>query len=543
MVHTLIETIAHARKDSCGDLLAPIQYETLHDPQGLHDGIKAAARILDALARGEKVAVYADFDADGIPAAVILHDVLKKIGFPEVRVYIPHRDNEGYGFHAHAVETLAKEGIQLIITVDVGIQGHEGVMVANDAGMDVIVTDHHEQGETVPPAYAVVHPARGNYPFKGLCGSGVAYKLAQLCMREARTRNLPALAEVPEGWEKWLLDMVAIATVADMVPLVDENRTLVHFGLEVLRRARRPGIQALCKKGRIQARDITEDDIGFVIAPRINAASRMDCPELAYYLLIAEDAETADRHAVELERLNAKRKGKVAAIVRAAREKVITHAHGAVAVIGDPAWSPALLGLAANSVLEGRTGVVCLWGRDGRGVLKGSCRSDGSVHVTEMFRSAKVALDEAGGHKCAGGFSVSHEMIHALEDSFIEAANHIPEDTTEVHDRCVCALADLSPRLYVELRALAPFGVGNEKPLLEFANVQVSDVRVFGKEGNHTEVMLVGPRGSIRAFEFFKTPDQFSVTPAPGSTVTIIGSLEKESFGRRGVALRIKDIH
>lgn len=261
--------------------LNPSYDDMTNDPYLLKDMEKGVVRILGAIDAHEKIAVYSDFDADGIPGGIILHDFFKKIGYDNFVNYIPHRDTEGYGFHKDAVRALSKEGVTLIITVDVGITAVDTVVYAQELGVDCIVTDHHEPLDTIPSAVAVINPKQATctYPFSGLCGAGVAYKLVQALLQEAR------FSHIPRGWEKWLLDLVAIATVADMVPLVDENRALVHWGLYVLRKSQRPGLIALLRKLRIQQRFVTEEDIGFFIGPRINAASRMGHPQDAFELL------------------------------------------------------------------------------------------------------------------------------------------------------------------------------------------------------------------------------------------------------------------
>lgn len=530
--------------------LRPDYERDTHDPFLLSDTQKAVTRITKAIDGNERIAVYADFDCDGIPGAVVLHDVFKKIGHDNTRIYIPHRHDEGYGFHQDAVDTLLAEGVSLIITVDVGCAAHDTVAYAQDRGIDVIVTDHHELSTPAPEPYALVHPQRAEYPFTGLCGAGVAFKLAQALIAHGRSQSCAWAEEIPEGWEKWLLDMVAIATVADMVPLVDENRALVHFGLLVLRKSRRVGIQALCKKLRVDQRNLTEDDIGFLIAPRINAASRMDCPELGFRLLATDDIKEAESLAAQLQTLNNKRKGVVASLVREARIIAGERFEGVpAAVFGNPEWKPSLLGLVANSVMDGREGIVCVWGRDGKGELKGSCRSDGSVHVAELFAEAKErgALLACGGHECAGGFSVSHEQVHILPEVFGEIAEQkkahgeARDDAPEAHDM---PLAHARIDTYRELTALAPFGVGNPKPLLRMRAV-VHSAKLFGKEQQHTEVVLTDPdkRFLVRAFDFFRSPETFSHPPEPGKEVYVVGTLERDAFkGRDAVALRLVDI-
>ncbi len=523
--------------------------------QGTHSalllaGVQAAAwRVVQAGERKEKVAVYGDFDADGIPGAVILHDFFVKIGTQPI-IYIPHRHNEGYGLHPAAIEKLHEQGVTLIITVDVGISGHAGALRAKELGIDLIITDHHEVPAELPAAYAIVHPrlicgeTKAQYPFVHLCGAAVAFKLVQAAIAVGREQNIPTYLAIPEGWEKWLLDMVGIATLSDMVPLVGENRVLASFGLMVLRKSPRKGVRALCKKNRIDQRSITEEDIGFTITPRINAASRMDEPELAFRLLATQDGDEADVLAATLEKLNTKRKGAVASVVKVARAKVLErHPDDFVAVVGDPSWKPALLGLAANSLLDGRKGVVCLWGRDGTGTLKGSCRSDGSVHVTEMFAAAGVALEESGGHACAGGFSVSLDEVHTLHAHFSQVARTVPAARATVSVPHAIHPRELTYALYESLRILAPFGVGNEKPQLELPDVLIEEVRVFGKEGNHTEIIVSKDGYRIRAFQFFKTPDDFTKLPAVGDTCTLQGSVERDQFkGLRKVALRTVDV-
>src|SRR3989338_4957707 len=418
LVRSLLAKRGVESADDIAAFLNPEYGLHTHDPFLLEGMDVAVARLLLAIAQNERIAVYADFDCDGIPGAAVLSDFFRKIKYENFEVYLPHRGREGYGFHTAAIAELAKREVKLIVTVDVGTTAVEAVAFAKEKGVDVIVTDHHEIPGALPEAVAVLNPKLGSYPFPHLCGAAVAFKLAQALLRsptgELRKGAAVTLAEkhgIPEGWEKWLLDMVAIATVADMVPLVGENRVLTHWGLQVLRKSPRAGISALCNAVRIRKADITEDDIGFSIAPRVNAASRMDEPDLALRLLTTEDRDEAEQLAAQLEKLNASRKGVVGGIVREAKKHMTARfpVEEHVVVLGNPEWKPALLGLAANSLMNDRGGVVCLWGRDANGKLKGSCRSDGAVSVVDLFVNAGDALEEYGGHAASGGFSVSHE--------------------------------------------------------------------------------------------------------------------------------------
>ena len=561
MISDLVTTLLHKRgitdTDAIGKFLKPDFVRDVHDPFLLHDMERAVARVFAAIDAGEKIAVYSDFDCDGIPGASVLSDFFAKIGYTNVEIYIPHRDREGYGFHVGASDELKTRGVSLIITVDVGGAAVESVAHANSLGIDVIICDHHEVTAILPAAVAVVNPklpstssGQAAYPFKDLCGSAVAWKLVCALLIEGRKLGLPAFSAIPEGWEKWLLDLVAIATVADLVPLVGENRALAHFGLTVLRKSPRLGIRALCAKTRLRQFEITEDDIGFSIAPRINAASRMDEPEIAFKLLTTKDADEAEACAAHLESLNRKRRGVVAAIVREARSRIKARfgAGEKVIVLGDVEWKPALMGLAANSIMEDRGGVVLMWGRDANGKLKGSARSDGSLSVVELFTKAGDAFEEFGGHHASGGFSVSHDSVHTLHEALTKAADELSSVRKEVVVPTTDAdlsLKQVTTVLLRDLSSLAPFGMGNPKPLFRVRNTRITFARQFGKDMNHTEVTIVCPESGVqqRAFQFFRTPMDFTVAPSPGTLVDMLATIEKDSFkGPDRLALRIEDI-
>jgi single-stranded-DNA-specific exonuclease len=522
---------------------------------------KAVDRVLRAIERNERIAVYADFDCDGIPGASVLSDFFTKIGYGNLpdgkagfEVYLPHRDREGYGFHTEAIQKLAEREVKLIITVDVGTVAFDGVAFANNKGIDVIVTDHHEITGPFPEAFAILNPKREPYPFSGLCGAAVAFKLVQATLIEGKKRGLEKFVAIPDGWEKWLLDLVAIATVADMVPLVGENRALSFWGLSVLRKSARPGITALCNQLRLKKSELTENDIGFSIAPRVNAASRMDEPDLALRLLTTRDAREAETIAAHLEELNASRKGIVAGIVRAARKRVSERYTETdhIVVLGDTAWKPALLGLAANSIMSDRGGIVCMWGRDANGNLKGSCRSDGAIGLPELFAASRDSFIECGGHNASGGFSVSHERAHTLADDLAKAVALLesaaapvePKEEAAAHDAIV-TLREISWPLLRDIGRLAPYGIGNPKPVFRISRVTVSSMKAFGKDKNHFEIVLVSPETgtSIRAFDFFRSVDGFSHLPVVGEEATVLATLERDSFRSPArLALRIVDV-
>jgi len=521
-------------------------YETqLHDPFLLHQMDEAVSRIFKAIASGERIAIYSDYDCDGIPGAVVLHDFFKAIGYENFINYIPHRHFEGFGFSSYAVEKLSDQGASLIITVDCGTSDHDAVTFAQERGIDVIITDHHEPKESLPAAVAVVNPKVGDtYPFKGLCGSGVAYKVVQALI--ARNQK-EALFSLKPGWEKWWLDMVALATIADMVPLVGENRTLAHFGLQVLRKSRRPGLQRLLQKQRASMPHLNEDDIGFTIAPRINAASRMDTPEYAFYVLSSQDEAEAGNYVDHLEHLNNERRGVVAAMTKEINNRLLKlESIDSVIVLGNPDWRPSLVGLVANKLAETHKRPAFLWGRDGNGVYKGSCRSDGKVSVVSLMDAAPHLFVEHGGHHFSGGFGVHEDHIHTfgteINRVFKELGNQLQFDLTQTVDASL-SLDAVTSTFVREQSLLAPFGDSNPKPLYLFSKVVPREVSVFGKTKEHTKLLFDTKGVAREAICFFMLPESFAREPKAGEPLDLYAHVEQSYFmGRLQTRLRIVDI-
>jgi single-stranded-DNA-specific exonuclease len=347
------------------------------------------------------------------------------------------------------------------------------------------------------------------------------------------------------GQEKWWLDMVGLATMADMVPLVGENRILAHFGLTVLRKTKRRGLHELYRTQRIDARYLSDDDIGFTIAPRVNAASRMGRPHDAFNMFTASNDGDAVSSAAHLERINNERKGVVAALVKDMKKRLATRDVGNVVVIGDPEWRPSLLGLAANSIVEEYGRPAFVWGRDGRNVLKGSCRSSGSVSVVALMERARDHFIEFGGHHASGGFAVRedriHSLPHALNDAF-DPSDATLRDTTDVVLDADLSIDDVTDSFHRLLSTLSPFGVGNPKPLFRFRGVMPERVTSFGKGKEHTRALFRGRRTTVDAIAFFTAPDGF--TSAFGKTpVDMIAHIERSYFmGRPELRLRIVDV-
>lgn len=548
----LIELLSHrgvTSKVDAEDFISPSYEKYNHDPFLLPDMERGVERILLAIERREKICIWSDYDCDGIPGGALLHDFFKLIKYENFINYIPHRHIEGYGLNEKGIELLAQDGVELILTVDSGITDKAPVAKANELGVDVIVTDHHlplrkknEDGvemDDLPEAIAVINPKRegSSYPFDGLSGTGVAWKLILAVL----SRNRFGVAE---GQEKWLLDLVGIATVADMMPLVDENRMLVHFGLVVLRKTKRHGLRKLYSILRLKPNTITEEDIGFSIAPRINAASRMDMPRDAFELLVAKTEDDAHALARHLDKINNQRKGVVSATVKEVKARL--HEEGVpegVIVMGNPTWRPGLLGLVANSIAETHNKPVFLWGREGGETIKGSCRSDGVISVVEMMAEAKSIFLDFGGHKYSGGFSVSEENVHGLRDALSGAyatLNMTQREEEEIVLDRELSLEEVGQALSV-LSKLAPFGIGNEKPKFLIKGALLTAVKFFGKEGNHLEFVFEDAnRRKVSGITFFSAPEDFTAHPQEGLRHDLVAHVERDWAGRP--RLRVVDV-
>jgi single-stranded-DNA-specific exonuclease len=556
-------------KEEAEAFLLPDYEKDLPDPFLLKDMDKAVERILTAIKKEEKIVIFSDYDADGIPGAVILHDFFEKINYKNFTNYIPHRDLEGFGLNEEAIDEFKKDKVKLIITVDCGIADLAEAEKIHKHKIDLIITDHHEPKDKLPKAVAVIDPKRADckYPFKDLCGAAVAFKLVQAILvvikskkhplrltRTNRSKDIFLDFIITDGWEKWLLDVVGIATLSDMVPLIGENRALAHYGLKVLRKSPRIGLMKLLSLLKIKQSEITEDDIGFSISPRINAASRMGNPEDAFKLFVAKDEVEADTFARHLDHINNERKGVVASMVKEVR-KIMKERLGEnanekkVVVIGNPDWKPSLLGLVANSLVDDHSCPVFLWGRDGGNVLKGSCRSDGSVSLIDLMMEVEVGIfEEFGGHTMSGGFSVVQEKVHLLEEKLqisyekvILKGNFKPEEP--IADMKI-SLDQVSMDNYKLLEKLAPFGVGNPKPLFLFEGVIIENVKMFGKEVNHLEVTFKNSHGkSIKAIGFFMSAVFGSFEIKAGDKINLLANFERSTFrGFTELRLRIVDL-
>ncbi len=533
-------------QDEAERFLQPNFERDLHDPFLMLNMWKVVDRILLAVSQNEKIVVYGDYDCDGIPASVILHDFFKKIGYQNFYVYIPHRHLEGYGLNIGAIEKFAADNVKLLITVDNGITDVEEVDRANGLGIDVIITDHHLPQEKVPNAFAILNSKQetDDYPFDMLCGAGVAFKLVQALLSRGRTEW-----KVKEGWEKWLLDMAGLSTIADMVPLHGENRALAYFGLKVLQRSSRPGLMKLLYKARVDQGSLTEEDVGFTIGPRINAASRMGEPIYGFRTLAETDQALAGAHADYLETKNNERKRAVDKMMREV-EKIMKDDDGSpVIVIGNREWAPGVVGLAAGRIVDKYKRPAFVWGREGANEIKGSCRSDGKVNLVDLMVAGGEGLFTGmGGHALAGGFSVSEENVSQLSKKLSEAYIQIKKDSGDEKEEArevdkKISIDDVTLPNYELISQMAPFGVGNRRPLFLLEDLEIISVNFFGSTQSHLRLDFKNSWGDIVSAILFKYKDKTEGDFVTGDGVSLLAHIGKDSFGYKEKArLRIVEI-
>jgi single-stranded-DNA-specific exonuclease len=527
-------------------------YET-HDPFLMSDMRRAVDRIFKAISEDQHITIYSDYDCDGIPGGVVLHDFFKKINYYNFDNYIPDRASEGYGLNKEAIDQISDHKTSLIITVDLGITAVDEVLYAKEKKIDVIITDHHLPHDQLPKAYAILNPKKidDNYPFKELCGAGVAFKLVQAMIVDSQASKLSlpdgSIVSVPFGWEKWLLDMVSLATLSDMVPLVGENRIFARFGLLVIQKTKRPGLVSLFKKLKIDQRYVSEDDIGFMVAPRLNAASRMDSPHRAFELLSTTDWVMAKTLSDHLSKINDERKKIVATIMRDVNKHLDKREIKDVIVIGNPNWRAGILGLVASKITEKYHKPSFVWGSDGdENIIKGSCRSEGDINVVDLMSHSEDALISFGGHECAGGFATNKEKVHLLENALNKAYPLLKKEgeikkVTFLDRELNLDLVDSSFEKI--LSKLSPHGIGNPKPTFVFQKVNIDSVRNFGKDESHLELIVSSGSSRKKAISFFKNKDSFKGAILKDQSVDLIATIERSRFlGREELRLRIIDI-
>lgn len=488
-----------------------------HDPFLLPDMEKAVKRLQVAHKKKEKVVIYGDYDIDGLTASSVLLESFTKFGI-EASVFIPNRFIEGYGLSSKAIETLAGQGAQLIVTVDCGSLSHKEIDRANELGVDVIVTDHHSVAETMPAAIATINPKRTDhtYPFIDLAGVGVAFKLVQAL----QTR----LDGLPEGQEKWLLDLVALGTVCDVVTLVDENRANVFWGLQVMKKTRRPGIKLLMAVSRVEPATLNARSLGFGLGPRLNAAGRLETAQLALDLLTAADSEMALALAEQLDGMNTARRTEQDRIFQEAIIQAEQRASDPVLIVSDPSWSHGIIGIVAAKLLERYYKPTFVLQELEDGTAKGSARSFGDFSAVEGIRATEQHLIKGGGHKLAAGVTLKTEHIDTWREAMqsycrglklVDQLRHLePQADAELEDFSLWTESEIDA-----LDALEPYGNGNKSPVFSVGSLTVASRRTMGAENQHVKYRLIDRNGEQREFVAFSAADRF--TAVEGEKVRI----------------------
>jgi len=466
------------------------QDRPLHDPFLLKGMDVAVARIVQAVERGERVAVYGDFDADGVTSTALLTQTLRALG-ATVAPYIPDRVDEGYGLNPDALERLARRGARLVITVDCGIRSVVEVAYGNRLGLDMIVTDHHSVGPRLPPALAVINPKQPGcaYPFKELAGVGVAFKLAQ-----ALLQTLPPSVIKHALSKKHLLDLVALGTVSDVVPLLGENRSLVQRGLAQLSKPGRKGLLALMEKASVRPERVNSTAIGFILGPRINAAGRLHSAMLAYYLLMTGDQEKAVHYAEQLNHLNQERQRLTLEATELARSQVVDEAGRVpyLLFVASSDFKAGLVGLVASRLTDEfyRPAVVIEWGEE---ESRASCRSIPEFHITQALDECADLLVRHGGHAAAAGFTARNDDLPALQ----ERLQNLAQQALSAVDLVPCLQIDAELTLgaelydlYNQIALLQPFGEGNPEPVFISRGLQVGSRQAVGQEGQHLRLAV-----------------------------------------------------
>lgn len=487
--------------------LRPDYAAVKHDPFLLPDMEKAVARLKQARQQGEKIVIYGDYDIDGLSATALLLDAFDKFGFEDVDAFIPNRFVEGYGMTMGAVDKVRDMGADLIVTVDTGSLCHAEIAYAASLGIDTVVTDHHNVAETPPPSVAAVNPkfSGHTYPFRDLCGAGVAFKLVQALQTE--------LDGLPDGYEKWLLDLVALGTVCDIVTLADENRANVYWGLEVLKKQQRPGLKALMTVAGIEPGQVNARHLGFGLGPRMNAAGRLETAQHALDMLVAHSGLAALEASEKLEELNTKRRGIQDAIFEEACVQAEELSDDRVLVVSSDGWNHGVIGIVASKLVEKYKKPVFIIGERGEEAT-GSARSFGDFSAADAVRAADDIIIKGGGHGAAAGVTLETEKIgdfrrrvNEFYDS-LQLTNQerylLPRADVEIDD-----FSEITEELIENLAKMEPFGNGNPEPVLKITTASVLSMRRMGADGQHVKLALRDKNGKVLQMLAFNAPEEF----------------------------------
>ena len=526
------------------NFLQPEFLENLADPflmPGMKKGIK---RIVAAIKKQEKILIYGDYDCDGITATTILYETLKYLGTKNLDFYLPDRDKEGYGIGPKALEKIINRRPNLVITVDCGVANYEPILELKKNNIPVIVSDHHTIQKDLPPALAIIHPRFKNshYPFSDLSGAGIAFKVAQALLLG---QNYPSSKSKNTRltFLKWLLDLAAIGTVADCVDLLGENRVIVKYGLIVLNKTKRAGLKALSKSARLEKGRLNSHNIAFQIAPRLNAAGRMDHANSAFFLINEDSEQKANELAEKLEKQNSNRQQIVEKIVTQALEKFSRQPNDLLFIAKDKTWPIGVAGLAASRVLEktSRPVLIC---EDTEGLIKCSARSIEKFNIIKAITQCSSLLAGFGGHSQAAGLSLA--KINWLK--FVKKIQYLVKKKLTKKDLVVnlkleakIKASDINWELVEQLEKFAPFGEANSTPRFCITGLKIKNLKTVGNSNKHLKLNLFDPvsEEDFDAIGFGLGGAKIKV----GDKVKIAGELEfNEWNARKKIQIKIIDI-
>ena len=517
------------------------QLRDMPDPFLLADAEKAAHRLADAITAGERISLYGDYDVDGVTSSTLMAAFLQAHGVDPL-VYIPKRLIEGYGLNEAAVEHLAAQGTQVLVTLDCGITAADEIARANTHGIDVIVVDHHKCPPELPPAFATLNPHQDHcpYPDKVLAAVGVCFNLVVGLRKVLRERGFYSEAR-PEPNLRRLLDLVALGSIADMVPLTGVNRLFAWFGMLELRHARRPGVRALMEVSRVRPVKCDSGDVGFRLGPRINAAGRLDDASVGVRLLLTEDIAEARGLAAALDEANGNRQAIEGDVFRQACELVESQASLPDAIVlANERWHPGVVGIVCSKLVERFDRPVVLIGEGGRG----SARTARGLHLYDALADCAHHLTKFGGHRAAAGMRIPFASVDAFRRAFLARVKADPDfgavtESTLVYDADI-GPEDVNEDWFAELSRLEPFGNGNPEPLFRLRGVRVKNHRVVGVD--HLKLRLQEGRfGGLSCIAF--KMGELAESLSPGAAVELAAHLMMNEFsGLQTLELRVRDL-
>lgn len=530
VLNPAIEQLVLARQLATAESLDTFaKEETIHhDPFLFSEMSKIITRINEAIDQGEPILIYGDYDADGVTGTSILVRCLRELG-ALVDYYIPNRFYEGYGPNEDAFMQAIADGYQLVITVDNGIAGVDEAEILLEHGVDLIITDHHQVKETLPRAYAILHPELDeNYPFHHLSGAGVALKVAEALLQEVIPEDFYAIA--------------MLGTIGDVVPLIDENRSIVKRGLAALRETEIEGLNAMMDLAGTEKSEVTEVNVGFELCPRLNAPGRMDEAALSVECLIAESEEEAKLIADQIESFNSERQKVTQKVLEEATKLVDakTLAKKKVVILYSPNWHEGILGIVAGRLAKQWQKAVFVVTDDHEGFLKGSARAVEGYHLFELLNECQDLIERFGGHALAAGITFAPENLQALEDKMNELLQEV-EVTSSLQVDLSLPLADLNISFVEQLSILAPFGEGNRPPVIELKNVYVKNVKPIGNKLQHLKFTLYQEKHSVDVIAFNQAPLAMYLTP--DTLFSFVGEVKiNEWNGNRSVQFHFIDV-